>query len=213
MKAIECLLITGYFLSLVRPIASGSSDEIVIPASITFEREVVQQMNGEEGKQTMTYCFSLNGDYAAIKPGMGDRSSEMSLMVYTKDGSILMFNDTRKTITVIRAAKLVADGAAMSKELAESKSDKKLPVTTSKKGDFKVNPTGKAINICGYTALEYEMKSAEGKSLWYYGKHLTGPIFEVSRFLHIGGFSGLWHGIFLWHPYIADIIYHRFIYA
>lgn len=176
MKAIVCLLITGYFLSPVRPIASGSSDDIVIPASITFERMVVQQMNGEDGKQIMTYYFSLNGDYAAIKPSMENSDSEMSLMVYAKDGSTLMFNDTRKTITVIRATKLVADGAKMSKELAESISHKKLAAATPKKDDFKITPTGKTKNICGYTALEYEMKSAEGESLWYYAKVDFNPI-------------------------------------
>jgi len=47
--------------------AAAIGQNNLLPASVTFERTVVQQQNGEDGKPTNTYYFTINGDYAMAK--------------------------------------------------------------------------------------------------------------------------------------------------
>ena len=146
----------------------------VIPSSIVFNREVVQQIIGEDGKQTITYYFSINGDYAAMKPDPNSSSdSEMSLMVYANDGTTLFFNDHEKTITVMKMARVIAEGAQMSKELGEAIGHKSL---SNDKKMSNVTLTGKTKTICGYPAVEYEVKNEGGKGSCYYAKVDFNPI-------------------------------------
>ncbi|WEK20690.1 MAG: hypothetical protein P0Y49_06000 [Candidatus Pedobacter colombiensis] len=173
MKIILCLVAVGACLG--QPLSSSviTKPAAAIPASIKFDREVIQQVHGEDGTQTTTYYFSLNGDYAAVKPDPKS-DSEMSLMVYTNEGLTMMFNNKQKTVTVIKMARVVGDGAKMSKELAEQMTHKK--VTKDKQDDLTVTATGKTKTICGYPAVEYEIKNEGGKAYWYYAKVDFNPI-------------------------------------
>jgi len=162
--------------SLINPVKTSSSSKKYgsLPSVIVFNREVIQQVNGEEGKRTMTYYFSENGDYAAMKPDAKD-DSQLSLMVYNIDGSTLMFNDAEKTITIMKMPKIIGEGAEMSKELAEKISHKAIKPTNTK-DKISAKPTGKTKTICGYNAVEYEVKTEGGTSFWYYAKVDFNPI-------------------------------------
>lgn len=143
----------------------GSGSSYQLPATIPFDWEVVQEINGDDGKSTITYYFTTNGDCAGMKSG-ADASSDLSLMVYAKDGATLMFNDKRKTITIMKMTSVVAEGAQMGKQLAEELNKK--PIKPSRNDDMTVSKTGKTKMICGFTADEYLMKNEKGSSsVWY----------------------------------------------
>jgi hypothetical protein len=136
-----------------------------VPSSVSFDWEVIQQMNGEDGKGTITYYFTTNGDYAGIKRD-NDTDSDLSLMVYTKEGSTLMFNDKTKTITVMRMAKVVTEGGLFSKKVAEAIAKK--PIKPSARDEMTITKTGKTKMICGFIADEYLVKNEGGTgSAWY----------------------------------------------
>lgn len=134
-----------------------------LPSSITFERKVVQETNGEDGKATSTYYFTINGDYA-----MGKRAEEgdddKATILYTKEGKMCMIDENKKTITITNMPKFL--GAA-----GESIKKSKLP--PPKKEDeekLSVTKSGKTKTICSYTACEYIITSEGGKSSWWYAE-------------------------------------------
>lgn len=149
-----------------------SKEKYAMPSSIVFNREVVQQINGEDGKKTLTYYFTINGDWAAMKPDLNSDDDQMSLMVYASDGTTLFFNDQEKTITILKMTKVIGEGVQMTKELA-GQSGKGV---AKSKDDLKINLTGKTKNICGYPAVEYEVKNEGGKESLYYAKVDFDPI-------------------------------------
>lgn len=147
-----------------------------VPATITFDREVIQHTYDEEEKKTktMTYYFTKDGNYSAIKMDKSD-DDDVSLMVYTKEGVTMIMDDKNKTITLMRLAKTVGEGAQMSKEVAEKISKKPLPKEEVKDKTV-LSPTSHTKSICGYPAYEYTLKTEEGTSSIWYAKVDFDPI-------------------------------------
>jgi hypothetical protein len=164
-------------------VAGSSSNPAInmddpIPSVINFDWEVIQRLpkdendenNGKAYKQ-VTYFFTSNGDYAAVKPDGGS----LSLMVYSKKGHTWMFDDTKKVITVMNMPKTVGEGGVLGKELAEK--IKKAPLAKDKDDEtFTITKSGKTKTLFGFTAVEYLMisskvnssnKKAEAVSSWY----------------------------------------------
>ena len=144
-----------------------------LPSTILFERKVIQQTNGEKGKGTTTYYFTINGDYAMAKRE-SDGEDEKSTVLYTKEGQMCMINEKEKVIMIMNMPKMISDGAQMGKELAEK--IKKQPLTRDDKEKMTVTKTGKTKTICGYPAYEYEIKNEKGQSSWWYVKADFNPI-------------------------------------
>ena len=118
--------------------------------------------------EMVTYFFTTNGDYVAIKPE--DRS--FSLMIYTKYGHTWTIDDKKKTIIVMNMPKTVAEGGMMGKEVAEGISKKPLAKDPENANEtLDVIKTGKTKNILGYTSDEYVMKTKQKNgptvSFWY----------------------------------------------
>jgi hypothetical protein len=135
-----------------------------IPPVINFEWQVDQRMNKDEddddknnGKaySEVSYYFTTNGDYAAIKR----EGTNFSLMVYSKDGQTWMIDDKKKTITVMNMPKMVGEGGMLGKQLAEE--IKKAPLTKDRDDEkFTITKSGKTKIILGnYTAEEYIVKN------------------------------------------------------
>ena len=155
------------------PAVSGNKDTIppktnssyLVPSVITFDWEVVQKTNGEEGKAARTYYFTTNGDYAGMRPDKNE-DEDLSLMIYMKDGASLQFNDKTKTITIMKMTRVVGEGAVMSKQVAGGINKKPMPKDPEEK--ITVSKTGKTKMICGNTADEYQVKNEGGTgSAWY----------------------------------------------
>lgn len=149
----------------------AQNNSTTLPSSITFERTVVQQTNGEEGKATTTYYFTINGDYAMAKHDeVGE--DEKAMVLYTKDGKMCMINEKEKTIMIMNMPKMMGDAGNAIKE-----GMKKKPLPKKDEEDkMTVTKTGKTKTICGYTAYEYEITNEKGKSSWWYAAVDFDPI-------------------------------------
>jgi hypothetical protein len=132
-----------------------------IPAIINFDWQVTQRMHKDEeddnnGKayQIVTYFFTTNGDYAAVKPDDAD----FDLMIYSKHGQTWLFDDKKKTITVMNMPKTVGEGGMLGKQVAEKINKGPIAKDRDDETDLSVIKTGKTKNILGYTADEYQMR-------------------------------------------------------
>jgi hypothetical protein len=126
-----------------------------MPAEIKFDKTVVQKIEDKK-TATLSYYFTANGDYAAMKPD----NKEGTLIIYTKEGNMLIVSEKEKTIIVmnmkgfLNKAKDYVRDKNYTKDSAASK-------TSFKK-------TGNTKTICGYPAEEYEITSEKGKmNVWY----------------------------------------------
>jgi hypothetical protein len=162
------LLLAG---SLISSFCFGQATSI--PATIRFERQVIQQTNGESGKGTITYYFTLNGDYALAKRE-ATSEDEKATVLYTKEGQMCMIDEKNKTIMMLNMPKMIGEGAQMGKELAEK--IKKQPKRKDDAEKMTVTKTGKTKTICGYPAFEYEIKNEKGQSSWWYVKADFNPV-------------------------------------
>jgi hypothetical protein len=132
-----------------------------IPAVINFDWKVTQRMRKDEdddndGKayREVTYLFTTNGDYAAMKRD----DASFSLMIYSKKGYTWIMDDRKKTITVMSMPKTVGEGAAMGKAVAEDIN--KSPLQKDRDDEeFTMTKTGKTKKYLGYTADEFEMRN------------------------------------------------------
>jgi hypothetical protein len=135
-----------------------------LPATITFDWEVIQERGGEEETGLFTYYFTTNGDYAGMRPDKKDERN--SLVIYDKGGAMLMFDENKKTITIMKLIKPLAEGAQLGKVVAEKINKKPLKKDTEE--DMTITKSGKTKSICGFTADEYLIKSEGGTfSAWY----------------------------------------------
>jgi len=143
--------------------SSNPNPDELIPPVINFDWEVIQRLpKGEEeekegkGYKKMTYFFTSKGDYAAVKP----EDKSFTLMIYSPKGHTWIFDDKKKTITVMSMARIVGEGGTMGKALPEK--TKKAPIAKDGEGKFTVSKTGKTKTILGlYKAEEYEIKNTE----------------------------------------------------
>ena len=140
---------------------SSPKNTYQLPPDINFDWQVIQHTKKDDvdknnGKpyEEVTYFFTSNGDYAAVKP----EDKSFSVMIYSKKGQTWIFDDKKKTITVMNMPKTVGEGGAMGKKMAEK--IKKAPLTKDKHNDeFTVKKTGKTKSLLGFTADEYEIKN------------------------------------------------------
>lgn len=169
-KVILCLVMTSVCLVSPKPLEVGACSLSELPFIITFSREVVQKMHTEEGPRTVTYYFSTNGDYAAMKPDPKSKMG-MSLIIYTKGGTALMFNDKQKTVTVVKIEKVMGSGFG-----PKNKGVAQAVYNAPSRDKVNVTGTGKTKVICGYPAVEYEIKCKDGSAYWYFAKVDFNPI-------------------------------------
>ena len=158
------IIVCSLLLCSLIVVAQTPNTPITVPASIKFEKNIVQKINSGKKERQMNYFFTGNGDYAAIKP---EEKGSTSLIIYTKGGNMLIVNEKDKTIMVMNMGKFIGDAARIGKEMAEKRKDHPANKDSmSVKSSF--SKTGKTKTICGYPAEEYEIKSEKGvMSVWY----------------------------------------------
>jgi len=126
-----------------------------MPAEIKFDKNVVQKIEDKK-TNTLSYYFTANGDYAALKPD----SKEGALIIYTKEGNMLMVNEKEKSIMVMNMKAFLTKAKDYVKDKNYTK-DSAASKTSFKK-------TGNTKTICGYPAEEYEITNEKGKmNIWY----------------------------------------------
>jgi hypothetical protein len=144
------------FSALVLSISAFSqTTTFKMPAEIKFDKNVIQKINDKKDG-TLSYYFTSNGDYAAMKPD----SKDGSLIIYTKEGNMLIVSEKEKAIIVMNMKGFLDKAKDYAKDKNYTK-DSAASKTSFKK-------TGNTKTICGYTAEEYEITSEKGKmNVWY----------------------------------------------
>ena len=166
-KVIGIVFLSSALFVFPRPAVSQQQAAYQVPDFYRFDYEVVQQVNNasknSDGTKTITYFYSQNGDYTAIKVD----NKNNNLMINTKDGMTVIVDDQKKTITIFRLQNILGD---LSK-IADG-NNKKSTSTTPPQHDtsnFKVAKTGNTKQISGYTAEEYSFTNSKGEkgTVWY----------------------------------------------
>jgi hypothetical protein len=156
-------------LSIPRSGSSQQQAAYKVPDTYNFDYEVAQQANSANknsgGAKAITYYYSLSGDYTAMK---ADEKNNV-FIIFTKDGTTVIVDNQKKTITLLRMQNMMGD---MSKLAAQyNKNNPSATPTTGKQdnSDFKFAKTGSTKQISGYTAEEYSYTDSKGEkgSVWY----------------------------------------------
>ena len=85
-----------------------------MPAEIKFDKIVVQKLEDKK-TSTISYYFTTSGDYMALKP----ESKEASLIIYTKEGDMLMVNDKDKSIIIMNLKGFMTHMADKAKDMKD----------------------------------------------------------------------------------------------
>ena len=137
-----------------------------VPDNYSFDYEVVQVSRGKKNPNdstTMRYLYTKSGEYAGLK--LNEKRGDEKLIIFTKDGNSIIFDDSKKDITIINMQAMMKSFAGMAKGMhTDSTSKGKFDPSR-----FKSVKTGNTKIISGYTAEEYKVTDS-GKykaSIWY----------------------------------------------
>jgi hypothetical protein len=168
---------------------SGKAAPYKVPAAYNFDYKVVYNIDNEEKKtpETMSYYFTINGDYMSMESPDMQKDKDMNFMVNTKDGLMITFGEdresktgdkNRKVIKVIDMHSMMKGSAESIAALAKTLPKKDNADAEKKKPDELDNfaKTGRTKQVFGYTAEEFSKefsKEENGKmhsgimSVWY----------------------------------------------
>jgi hypothetical protein len=147
--------ITLFSLLLVSISVFAQNTAFKVPAEIKFDKNVIQKVSDKK-EGTLSYYFTSNGDYAAIKMDAKDNG----LIIYTKEGNMMMVSEKEKTIMVMNMK------VFMNKAKDYAKDNHYTKDSATAKSSFK--KTGNTKTICGYPAEEYEVTNEKGKTnVWF----------------------------------------------
>jgi hypothetical protein len=168
---------------------ASKAPEYKVPAAYHFDYKVVYEISREENKtpQTMTYCFTKDGNYMSMETQDSQKDKDMNFMISTKDGLMITFGEEplpkkpdqhRKVLKVIDMHSMMKGTAESIAALAKDMPKKDKTEVEKKKPNELDNfvKTGKTKQLFGYTAEEYSKqvtKEENGKmhsgtmSVWY----------------------------------------------
>lgn len=139
-----------------------------VPDSYSFDYEVVQvSINKKNAADStvMHYLYTKSGNYAGLRFG-GSKGGR--LIVFTKDGASILFDDDKKNITIMNMRKMLLDLANTVKGMNKDSLTGRLKEKIDAK-KIRTAKTGNTKQISGYTADEYIVSDSGGHkaSVWY----------------------------------------------
>jgi hypothetical protein len=167
-----------------------------LPASLNFDYEVVQTLTNNKPMPDTTevhYFFTQSGDYAGGRFAGKKGFMQNDFVVLTKDGTAIIFNDTKKTIIIIRPRNILPDLVNLAKDFTNVNfPDSLRHKLTDKK--IQTEKTGKTKLISGYTAEEYKVSDNENHTgyIWYAKVDFNTPLYYI---LAMAGTSSLTEAI------------------
>lgn len=168
MKSRKLIPVFIFILLITGKISYQQKPSYPLPDSYQFDYEVVQVIAGKKNTSdtnSMHYLYTKSGEYAALK--MVSRKGKETLMVFTKDGTSIIFDDEKKSIMIINMKNMLGEFANMAKGMKkDSLSGHKGKFDPSR---FQSAKTGNTKKIGNYTAEEYKV-SDSGKykaTIWY----------------------------------------------
>jgi hypothetical protein len=161
-----------FMLVLVSVPRSGLSQQKTaykVPDSYNFDYEVAQQANSANknsgGAKAITYFYSLSGDYTAMK---ADEKNNV-FIIFTKDGTTVIVDNQKKTITLLRMQDMMGDMSKLAAQYNKNNPSATPATVKHDSSNFKFAKTGSTKQISGYTAEEYGYTDSKGEkgSVWY----------------------------------------------
>ena len=150
-----------------------------LPDSFKFDYQVTQaitekQKSGE--RDTIQFFYTKSGDYAAVS-AMGRAGIRGNLlMILTRDGIGILFNENKRSITIISFRKLASDMSGIMKWIRMDSLMTNMRSGMNQK-DIKFAKTGVTRPVGSYTAEEYSVSDRNGKkeSIWFTPVDFNGP--------------------------------------
>jgi hypothetical protein len=169
MKPLVVLLLLGG-LTTGGIVHAQARPSYSLPDTYRFDYDVTQVMADKKtpaDSSVMHFYFTKSGDYAATRTSPKDATKGNLLIVFTREGQTIIFDEHRKTITVLSIRKLVSDLAGMAKWIKMDSLMAHMHHTTDGK-DFQSMKTGKSKQMGSYTSEEYTVSGNQGHhgSVW-----------------------------------------------
>jgi hypothetical protein len=141
-----------------------------LPESYRFDYEVTQVLLHKKNisdTSTMHFFYTKSGDYAAVRMSMKENLKRPLMIILTSDGTSIILNEHRKSITIISIRKLMSDLSGINKWIRMDSLMANMRKKTDGK-DFQSGKTGNSKQIGGYTSEEYSVSDSNGRrgSVW-----------------------------------------------
>jgi hypothetical protein len=184
---IGSIVFLSVLLFIPRTVVSQQQTAYKVPDSYSFDYEVTQQANSTSknsgGAKAITYYYSQGGDYTGMKAD----NKNNNMIIFTKDGTTVIVDDQKKTITLFRMQNMMADMSKIAEQYTKNNPSATPPVVKHDSSNFKFAKTGNTKQISGYTAEEYGYTNNKGEkgSVWY-----AKVDFNTSLFFMLGAGAG-----------------------
>jgi hypothetical protein len=141
-----------------------------VPANYRFDYEVEQVFVSKKASadtSVMHFFYTRSGDYAAVRISTKRDMKGNLLIVLTRDGMGVIFDERNRNITVINIRKLLSGFSDMAKWI---RMDSVIAHMRKKMEgrDFQSVKTGKSKQLGSYTSEEYALSDSKGPrgSVW-----------------------------------------------
>jgi len=177
------IVFMSLLLSIPRSGVSQQQTAYKVQDAYNFDYEVAQQVNSADknsgGAKKITYYYSQSGDYTAMK---ADNKNNV-LIIFTKDGTTVIVDDQKKTITLFRMQNMMGDASKVAAQYNKNNPSTTPPAVMHDNSNFTFAKTGSTKQISGYTAEEYSYSDSKGEkgSVWY-----ARVDFNTSLFFKLG---------------------------
>jgi hypothetical protein len=163
MKSFFAILFVASLLN-VNISAAQSQPPYQLPDSYRFDYEVTQVLVHKKNladTSVMHFLYTKSGDYAAARISSKDNKKGNLLVVITKDGMSIIFDEHNKNITMISIRKLISDLSGLTKWIRMDSLMANMRKKTDGK-DFQSVKTGNSKQIGNYTSEEYSVSDNKG---------------------------------------------------
>ena len=141
-----------------------------LPGSYRFDYGMDQVLiNSKHAGDTsaLHFFYTKSGDYAAVGISRKTNVKGNLLLLFTRDGYAVIFDERKKNITVISIRKVLSDLSSLTKYIRLDSLIANIRDKTEGK-NFQSVKTGKSKQIGSYTSEEYSLSDARGNkaSVW-----------------------------------------------
>jgi hypothetical protein len=169
MKPLFLLLLFFSLLKLI-PSQAQTSSGYKLPDSFQFDYTVTQTVSHAKkipDSSIMHFFYTKSGDYAGAEISRNINSRGNLFIVLTREGNSIIFDDHKKTVTVISIRKLASDLAGLTKWVRMDSIMANMRRRADGK-EFKSVKTGKHKQLGNYTTEEYLVTDGRGRkgSVW-----------------------------------------------
>jgi hypothetical protein len=150
--------------------AAQSQSPYQLPDSYRFDYEATQMLVHKKNitdTSVMHFLYTKSGDYAAARISGKVKMKSNLLVIMTKDGMSIIFDEHSKNITIISIRKLISGLSDITKWIRMDSLMANLRKNTDGK-DFQSVKTGKSKLVGSYTSEEYNVSDGKGSkgSVW-----------------------------------------------